>query len=304
MPALLILLFLFIFSVALISYICFRMAFYAPKNHQAHEMPLSSTYEPYLDYMEKSEAEVRAMPFQDMWITSFDGLHLHGRYFEFSPDSPIELMVHGYRGNALRDLSGGIKRGFQLGHSVLLIDQRGCGESEGNTITFGIREYKDCLCWVDFMEKEFGKNRNIILTGVSMGAATVLIAAGETLPKNVVGVLADCGYTSAKQIIFSVIQNMKLPPKLAYPFVRLGAKLYGRFDPEETSPLEAMKRSTLPIIFFHGETDDFVPCYMSRENYDACISKKMLITIPNAGHGLCYPVDPDRYIAEMKNFFY
>lgn len=304
MVILMIVILLLILAVPVIGFICFRIAFYTSRKRKTPEMALDHIYEPYRQYMEKCEQEAHAMPYRDVWITSFDGLRLHGRYYEHSPGSPIELIMHGYRGNALRDLAGGIKRSFRLGHSVLLVDQRACGESDGHIITFGIREYRDCLSWLDFMIKEFGNKRKIILTGVSMGASTVLIAAGEKLPGNVIGVLADCGYTSAKEIMQSVIRGMLLPPKLVYPFVRLGAKLYGGFDPEETSSLEAMGRCTVPVLFFHGEADTFVPCYMSKANYKACVAPKHLVTVPKAGHGLSYPVDPENYIREMENFFY
>ena len=104
-------------------------------------------------------------------------------------------------------------------------------------ITFGIKEHRDCLSWVDYMVKRW-PDRKIILTGISMGAATVVMAAGEPLPENVIGVLADCGYTSPKEIICEVIRQMKLPPKLSYPFVKLGAKIFGKFDLEEITPVE------------------------------------------------------------------
>jgi len=118
-----------------------------------------------------------------------------------------------------------------------------------------------------------------------------------------VGILADCGYTSAKEIMYDVMRKMKLPPKLCYPFVKLGAKLFGHFDLDETSPVEAMKRCKLPVIFFHGESDDFVPCDMSRKNYEACTGRKKLVTIPGAGHGLAYAVEPERYVKELYDFF-
>ena len=136
-----------------------------------------------------------------------------------------------------------------------------------------------------------------------MGASTVLMAAGQSLPKNVIGVLADCGYTSAKEIITLVIRMLKLPPKLAYPFVKLGALLYGGFRLEKDSAVSAMTRCKIPVIFYHGESDDFVPCYMSQQNYDACTSKKQLVTIPDAGHGLCYLVNPERYLSTLQSFF-
>ena len=143
----------------------------------------------------------------------------------------------------------------------------------------------------------------LILTGISMGASTVLMAAGHPLPPNVIGVLADCGFSDAGSIIRDVARKMGLPPKLSYPFVTLGARLFGHFDLEETSALEAMKKCTVPVLFFHGESDDFVPCQMSRLNYDACQSKKLLVTVPGAGHGLSYPVDSQRYLETLRNFF-
>jgi len=136
-----------------------------------------------------------------------------------------------------------------------------------------------------------------------MGAATVVTAAGKPLPENVIGILADCGYTSAKEIIKEVIRQMHLPPALCYPFVRLAARLYGGFDLEETSPIEAVKSCTVPIIFYHGEADDFVPCHMSKTLYDACPSRKQLITVPGAGHGLAFPVDQEKYLKTLQDFF-
>jgi len=293
--------------VLIISYICFRMAFYADRSKQASpdvlDLPDGEVYKPFLRYMEECAREVRAMPCEELYITSFDGLPLYGRYYEYAPGAPIELMMHGYRGSAERDLSGGVRRAFRLGHSVLLVDQRCSGKSGGSVITFGIREHKDCLSWLDKMQERFGSNAKIILTGISMGAATVLLAAGQKLPDTVIGVLADCSYSSAKDIIQVVIRDMGLPPKLAYPFVKLGARLYGGFDLEEVSPCQEIKKATVPVIFFHGEDDAFVPCYMSQINYDACPTRKKLVTIPGAGHGLSYPVAKEAYLAAMREFF-
>lgn len=293
--------------VLLIAYICYRMAFYAPRKNRPDpnviDIPEGEIYEPFRPKMENWARQTRAMTHEDLQITSFDGLKLTGKFYEYAPGAPIELMFHGYRGNAERDLSGGVQRSFRVGRSALLPDQRCSGNSDGQTITFGVNEHRDCLAWVDFTIRHFGPDVKIILTGISMGAATVLMAAGKPLPKNVIGVLADCGYSSAEAIIKKVIRQMKLPEKLAYPFVKLGALLYGGFDLEETSPMEAMKTCRVPVIFFHGEDDDFVPCDMSRQLYEACSSRKMLVTIPGAGHGLSYAVEPERYIESLLEFF-
>ncbi len=294
-------------AVFIIAYICFRIAFYVPRRHsdkvEVPGLPEGEVYGAFRESIHRWAEETRAMPHEEFSITSFDGLKLYGKYYEYEKGAPIELMFHGYRGSAERDLAGGVQRCFQLKRSALVVDQRCAGKSEGRVITFGVREHRDCLSWIDFMIKHFGDDVKILITGISMGASTVLIAAGQPLPKNVIGALADCGYNSAKDIIRTVIKQMKLPVTLGYFFVKLGARVYGRFDPEECSPEEALKTCTVPVIFFHGEEDDFVPCEMSRVNFNACPTRKQLITVPGAGHGLSYPKDPERYLKALDEFF-
>lgn len=122
------------------------------------------------------------IPHEEFSITSFDGLTLREKYYEYAPGAPIELMLHGYRGESERDLCGGVQRCFALGRSALIVDQRACGNNEGHVITFGIKEHRDCLAWIDFMVKHFSPNTKIILTGISMGTSTVLMAAAKPLP--------------------------------------------------------------------------------------------------------------------------
>ena len=310
MKTLFLLLGITIFLIAfafLAAYLCFRMAFYVPRKQPVSpdEIPLpeGDIYEPYHPLMKKWILEARSYPHEDYYIRSHDGLTLHAKYFEYAPGAVTEIMFHGYRGSAERDLSGGIQRCFALGRNVLLVDQRtNCG-SEGHVISFGINEHRDCLAWIDFAVKHFGPEVKLVLTGISMGASTVLMAAGKPLPENVVGVLADCGFSSPKDIIRKCAKDMHYPVNLIYPFIKLGAKLFGHFDLEEYSPMEAMKTCKVPVIFFHGEDDAFVPCYMSREIYDACTSPKKLVTVPGAGHGLVYLVDNPKYFQSVVEFF-
>ena len=294
-------------AVLLISYACFRIGFYVPPRKKvdgdAIELPEGEIYEVFWDKMRAWTLETRAMAHEELSVTSFDGLTLRGKYYEYAPGATVELMFHGYRGSAERDLSGGVQRCFQLGRSALIVDQRCSGGSEGNVISFGINEHRDCLVWIEKMIRHFGPEVKIILTGISMGASTVLMAGGRELPPNVIGILADCGFNSARDVIQSVMGQMGLPAKLCYPFVKLGAKLFGRFDLEESSAEEAVKKCRVPVIFFHGEADDYVPCNMSRINYEACASRKKLVTIPNAGHGLSYPVAPEVYLQALRDFF-
>ena len=293
--------------ILLIAFGCFYLAFFVPKHGpigpDEYPIPEGEIYEPFRERMVKWIKETRKLPCEDFYIESYDGLKLHGRYYEYAPGAPIELMFHGYRGNAERDLCGGVQRCFAMKRSALVVDQRASGSSEGKVITFGVKEHKDCLKWVAFMTEHFGPDVKIILTGISMGASTVLIAASAPLPPQVRGVLADCGFTSAKAIMYKVLRQIKLPPKVVYPFVRLGAILYGGFDPERYSAIDSVTRATLPTIFFHGDNDDYVPWEMSQENYDACTSRKELVIIPGAGHGLSYPVDKPTYLKALGDFF-
>lgn len=291
----------------LTAFICFYRVFYSPKRRvlgkEEYELPNGKIYEEYREEMIGWVKAARAMPHKDFSVTSFDGLTLRGRYFEYRAGATTELLFHGYRGNAERDLSGGVERCFALGRNALIVDQRASGQSDGHVISFGVNERKDCRTWIDFAIKQFGSDVKLILTGISMGAATVMMAAGEELPANVVCVLADCGYSSQKEIIQKVIREMNLPSKLLYPFVKLGARVFGHFDLDETTPIEAIRKSHVPVIFIHGDTDAFVPCEMSRQLYENCASKhKRFVSVPNAGHGLAYPADKEGYLAALSEF--
>lgn len=294
-------------AVLITSLVCFFMAFYAirkkGKKEPEFSLPPGVIYEPFSEQMLAFMKETQVMPHREVSIVSHDGLKLYGKYYEYKKGAPIELLFHGYRGKAERDLCGGVQRCFSLGRSALIVDQRACGKSEGHIISFGVNESRDLELWVRYIIRHIDVNAKIILCGISMGASTVLMAANRDLPKNVIGILADCGFSSAKEIIKKVIRVEKgLPANILYPFVRLGALLFGRFNLEENPPIKAVTESRLPIIFIHGDTDDFVPADMSREMYDACSSEKTLLMVKGAGHGLSYLVDPDAYLKTIVDF--
>lgn len=291
--------------VILTALICFFRVFYSTTRRVTEEfsMPDGKIYEPYYSDMREWQIKVRNIPHADVEIKSHDGLTLRGKYYEYSKDAPIELMFHGYRGNSRSDLSGGVLRCFKMCRSVLTVDQRACGLSDGRVITFGAKESIDCERWVDFIVNNINRDARIILTGISMGAATVMAASRLKLPENVIGVIADCGYTSTKEIIKKVCRDVKLHADLLYPFIRLGAILFGHFDPNKHSPVDVLKNAKVPVIFIHGEADDFVPWEMSVENYNVCSSRKKLVIVKNAGHCLAYVVDPEQYLDGITEFF-
>ena len=293
--------------VLLGSAVCFFLTFYSAKRKilgdEEYEIPPGEIYEPFRDEIMGWMRDSRTLPHRCFEIKSHDGLTLRGQYYECEPGAPIELLFHGYRGNAERDMSGGIARCFAMNRNALIIDQRASGKSEGSIITFGLKEHLDCLAWVDFAVKHFGSDVKLILTGISMGASTVLMAAGKDLPPNVICVLGDCGFSSPKKILIKVLRQIKLPPFIFYPIIKLGALIFGGINLESYSPEEAMKHASVPVILIHGDTDDFVPCEMSRELYDACASQhKRLEFISGAGHGLAFPQDKEKYLSALRQF--
>lgn len=295
-----------VFGITLIAaFVCFLRLFYRKdRKKEEYPTPRGEIYEPYRPRMKEWLDEARSYPYRALTLRSHDGLLLSGKYFEFDPAYPTEILFHGYRGTAQADLSGGVCRCRALGHNALIVDHRAAGESAGRIITFGERERLDALAWVSFFLAEIDPDARIILTGISMGAATVLLASAEELPPNVVGVLADCGYSSTREIVSKVMREMRLPPAIFYPLVRLGARLYGGFDPDAHAPVRAMAACRLPVLFIHGDADAFVPLEMSQKNYDACASEnKRLVVTPGAGHGLCFPADEAAYLTALSDFF-
>ena len=294
-----------ILLVLLCSYVAYRMSFYPAKRRDDanYKMPEGPQYDKVRDNIFKSINEMLARPFEPITITSFDGKKLYARYYHVADGAPLQIQFHGYKSSAVVDFSGGSKLAGKMQQNALVVDQRSHGKSEGSSITFGIRERRDCLAWINYAISRFGDDTKIILAGLSMGAATVLMATDLDLPKNVVGIMADCPYSSPKEIIKTVCQrDMHLPAWLMYPFVKLGALIFGGFHLEESSAITAVKNAKIPILIIHGEDDRFVPCDMSRDIQKACASQITLETIPDAGHGLCYMIAPKRYEEVTTDF--
>lgn len=292
-------------AVAAASYFCYRLAFSVPKQSREalFEMPDTEQYAPYSAEARQMISDALEIPYKEAVVTSYDGLRLFGKCYIASADAPWLIMLHGYRSGAERDFCGGLKFGIDSGFNVLLVDQRAHGKSEGKCLTFGIKERYDCLTWINYVISQAGGSCKIALYGMSMGAATVLMAAGSELPKNVACIVADCGYTSPKAIIKKVIREMHYPVFPTYALVRLGGMLFGGFDIEEYSAVQAMEKCDIPVLFIHGDDDRFVPCDMGRENHRHCRAEgKKLLIVPNAGHGMSYMSDKKAYLGTVSEF--
>ena len=293
-------LYLTVFLLAILLLIClycFHTCFYSPGNRKEdpYEMLTGEQYAALSEGIFYCTRRMEQSPCEFVTIKAFDGTRLTGRYYHHHDGAPILLLFHGYRSMALRDCAGGYILGRKLGLNVLAVDQRAHGRSGGRIITFGIRERRDCLNWVHYLNKRFGNDMPILLSGLSMGAATVLMAANLPLPENVCGIMADCPYSDPCDIILKVAADRKLPSKLVRPFILLSARLFGGFSLLECSAESAVQNTKIPILLIHGEDDKFVPCGMSHAIAKHCKSACQLHTFPGAGHGLCYTTAPQRY---------
>ena len=290
--------------ILLAAFLAARRTFYSKpeKRGKPSEMPSGAQYSHLRDQVREMVKNLQAIPFEWVEITSGDGLKLRARYYHMRDGAPVGICVHGYRANAIRDFCGGVGFCRDEGMNVLLIDQRGQGESEGCWMTFGMRERYDLKRWTEYIISRCGKDTPIMYYGISMGGATVLMSAGLDLPGNVRGILADCPFSSPKDIIKKVCRDMRLPAGAVYPLIRLGARLFAGFDPNETTAAESLKGSKIPVAIIHGEDDRFVPCEMGREIAQAHPQTVRFYAFPDAGHGISYMQDKERYRAIIRDF--
>ncbi len=296
--------FTLILIMLLISYLAYRKAFYSSprRKENIRDIPTSPQYAKGRPLMLALIDEMEKRPFEEVKIKSFDSLTLYGRYYHLSDGAPLQIQFHGYRGTAIRDFCGGNNLARELGQNTLVIDERASGKSDGTTICFGIKEKYDCLFWANYAAERFGKETKIILSGVSMGAATVLMAGELDLPENVKCIVADCPFSSPEEIIAKECKKMGIPKKLGMPFVKIGARLFGNLKLSGGAK-EAVKNTKVPILIFHGEEDRYVPCEMSAAIKSANPEMITLHTFPDAAHGISYITDPGRYKKLTKEFF-
>lgn len=250
------------------------------------------------DLKDKRKADrewIRSMEPAEYSIVSDDGYRLYGYLLKAEkPTDKYVFCIHGYRSTGIGEYDSIIRFYHDLGLNVFYIDQRACGKSEGKYITYGGREMRDCLVWLDFMLCSFGRNIKIALHGVSLGSATTMLLLGNELPKNVKFATCDCGYASVKGQLIHNFKQYKMPPALSYILFRIVCILQLGYDPEKTSPIAAVEKCNIPVIFAHGEADTFVPFGMVYAVYDACASSdKMLVTVPGADHARAFFVNDD-----------
>lgn len=236
-------------------------------------------------------------------IQSDDGERLVGYWCEAPDAKRTVIAFHGWRSSWKKDFRGigDFLKTEQC--NVLYVEQRAQNGSGGSYIGFGLLERCDCALWAKWISREKSADLPIYLMGVSMGAATVLMAAGLELPAGIHGIVADCGFTSPDAIWrHVVVDNLGLPgfpggvaDHFCQRKIHMSMKAY--------STVAAMKANHIPVLFIHGTDDHFVPIEMTYEAYRACGAEKRLLVVPGAEHAQSYRVDRARYQETLREFW-
>ncbi len=269
-----------------------------------NEMADAEKWEVYKKFIGERKEWFMAQNLEKVSITSKDNLKLSGIYLPAEKTSDyIVLALHGYTstGTSFCSLANYF---HNIGFDCLMPDLRAHGESEGEYVGFGILDRFDCLEWIKYIVNKFGKEKKIIIHGISMGGATALMTTGfEDIPEQVKAVIADCAFTSPYDVFAHI---MKRDYKMSeFPVMNINTMLCRKkagYGFNDYSTLTAVKNTKLPILFIHGKNDDFVPVWMTEKNYEACVSPKKILMVENAGHGAAYYENHELYEKTVSEF--
>ena len=289
----------------LLLYVGYRIIFVYPMNKRPNprEIPASLLYKKYRDDMLLVVDDMEKSPFEVIEKTSYEGYSLRARlYGRTKENKPVVLFMHGYHGTAEWDGYGMYRICKKLGWPILMPDMRAHGKSEGS-ISFGIRERHDVRTWLEYLEQRFGEETDIILAGVSMGGTSVLLAASDyELPSNVKGIISDCAFSHPAGLFSPVFQKIHFPAKLLFRFMKLSARVFGKFDLEEVSANGIVGNIKVPILFIHGTEDFIVPVCMCHELYDKCTATKKKVVFEGASHANSAMTDYEKYEENVVSF--
>lgn len=259
-------------------------------------------YAPFYDSIVAANTWINAHDPQEVFVTSHDGLKLRALWIPAENPRGTILFAHGYRSTYLADFGMALDFYHDQGMNLLLPDQRSHGKSEGRFITFGVKESRDMLAWLELHNSRLA-NCPVILSGLSMGASTMMYLADQDLPDNVKGMIVDCGFTSPKAIISAVFRYVThLPPWLCMWSTGICTRLFAGFGITEKDSAKTLCKNKLPIVMIHGTADSFVPCDMTRLGYAACTGPKQVLLVEGAEHGLSFLVENERYTQTVRQF--
>lgn len=250
----------------------------------------------------------RKIGFREVTIRSADGLVLWAALVPGQAGCRRwAICLHGYHDTY--ESMGAIARWYNdKGWNVLLPDQRGHGNSEGDYVGWGYDERLDVVGWATYIARK-DPGAEIVLHGVSMGAASVLMATGGPLPRQVRAVVSDCSYSSIEAEMRYLLSRWEdkpagvpLPPGLLFSALRKTVLRRAGYDLRDAAPIQAVTRSRTPTLFIHGVEDDFVPASMMGKLYQTARCPKSFLWMPGAGHAASVGTDQALYWSSVSGF--
>ncbi len=257
----------------------------------------------YMPLIQKRKEAMIEQPHEDVFCLSEDGLRLHATWFPYKDAKKVVICFHGYTSQGMSDYVGLSDYYRRQGFSMLLVDERAHGDSEGEYIGFGCLDRMDALGWIDWVLHRCGEDIQILLHGTSMGGATVLMTSGLKLPSQVKGIVSDCGFTSAKEVFTHVLHSMYHLP--AFPMIQIASlvnKKKAGYGLNECNAAKEVQKAEVPILLIHGDADTFVPCDMCEKIYENCASEKKMLIVKGAAHAESYYKDMEAYEDALSDF--
>ena len=233
-------------------------------------------------------------------IITEDGLTLRASFYP-QKGHRYAIMVHGYCVSS-REMQSIASMYYSWGYNVLTPDNRAHGRSDGKYIGMGWLDKDDIQQWMGWIRGK-DKDARIVLQGCSMGAATVMMAAGDN-PPGLVAVVEDCGYTSVWDIFSDELRTLfHLPAFPVLYMCSIMARIKAGYSIRKASSIEQLKKTDIPMLFIHGGNDKFVRTSMLDENFNAKLrGPKEKLIVEGAGHGESEVVDPELYYRTIEGF--
>lgn len=242
--------------------------------------------------------------FERVFITSADGLRLSAHYCGNGAPGKTVILVHGHGATGFHDNSLKALRYLAAGYSVLIPDNRSCGESEGKFTTFGVKESDDILRWIKELIRR-NPDVSVAVEGCSLGGAAVCMLSAKDLPQNVRALVSDCAFADFRDLLGYLAGYMAYLP--FFPWLkgidREQMKQSG-VSFSEQNPVDYVKKATVPMLFVHGLSDRFIPAWNSGILCSACGSEeKDLLFIKGAGHAAASEKGGDTYFSRTLEFY-
>ncbi len=252
------------------------------------------------DITERTQRWLDETEIKEISIVSYDDAKMYADLVTSKNSHRWVILLHGYK-RTREKVHNYASFYAQQGFNIVMPDLRGHGKSEGSFIGMGWLDRFDIIKWTEYIVS-LDPDAEIVLHGISMGAAAAMMTSGENLCENVKAIVADSGYTSVWEQFANVTKSYTGLPEFPLMYTAsFSAKLIAGYSYSEASSIEQVKKSQFPILFIQGKGDTFVNPEMAEQLYKAHPNGELLM-IDEAAHGQAMYYAPERYFRTVFEF--